>query len=159
MAKRRSILAEHYELPLEDWRHLQLRDDGWIGGPEIEAAYYLSWLKGYNAFDQSYEQQSEALRDLLRQELPQSIWLAKTRYLPQFFLIWVKAKYRLSTDGQRFPIRKPSRPKEDKAIILLMENPSLTDEDIRQELNTTEKAMQRWSDYKTARVERTRYQK
>ena len=158
MAKRRPVAAEYYELPLEDPRHLMIRDDGWLGGPDTEAIYYLSWMKGYNAYDQSFEQNGEALRDLLRQELPQSTWLTKTRYLATFFLIWAKAEYRLSTDGQRFPIPKPSRAKEDKAIILLMENPSLTDEQIRQELNTTEKAMQRWSDYKTARIEKTRYQ-
>jgi hypothetical protein len=158
MAKRRSLSAERFDLPLEDPKHRQLRDDAWIGGPCNEAMYYLGWLQGRNPYDEGFDAFLEKLKSTFQELFPQSPWLHDSTYSANFFLIWIKAKYRESHEGKRFPIRRPPQPKNEKAVILLMENPALTDEDIRRQLNTTEKQMQRWTDYKLARTELTRYQ-
>lgn len=70
------------------------------------------------------------------------------------FVMWAKAKYRKSTEGKKWPLKKQT--KEELAVATLLEDPSLNDEEIRIRLKTTEKQMQRWPIYKMARVEHKR---
>jgi len=47
--------------------------------------------------------------------------------------------------------------KEDQGMILLVQHPDWTDEQIRRAVKTTEKQMKRWSNFNTARVAQKHY--
>jgi Transcriptional cell cycle regulator TrcR len=146
--------VELFELPIEDRRHQQLRDDAWIGGPFFEGRYYLGWFRRTNEFRHNHEEFDEDIAQTIRDQLPQSSWIAESSYRVEFLLKWLKHKYRESDEGRRYPIPKQTR--EERAIVLLLENPELTDDEIRQIIGTTEKTIERWASYKLARRERNR---
>jgi hypothetical protein len=152
MAKRRSIHAEQFDLPIDDPRHLQLRDDAWIWSGEW--MYYWSWLEKENYFDLPSSTVWEQFSSYLATAFPKSAWLAQARSQHELFATWAKARYRESDEGQRYPIRKAT--KEERAIVQLIDHPELTDEQIRVRINATEKTMKRWSSYNLARIEQKR---
>lgn len=152
MVKRRSQDAENFDLPLSDPRHLQLRDNASIGSAEW--IYFLSWMENENHFDLTFAEADARLRAFLLERLPQSAWIIDARSCREIFVLWAKAKYRESAEGQRHPLK--TQTKEELAVALFLETPSLTDESIRQRLAITEKQMQRWPLYQLARIEQKR---
>jgi len=152
MVKRRSQDAENFDLPLSDPRHLYLRDNAWQGSEEW--IYFLSWLENKNHFDLTFAEADARLRAFLLERLPQSAWLIDARSCREIFVLWAKAKYRENAEGQQYPLT--TQTKEELAVALFLETPSLTEDTIRQSLETTESQMQRWPLYQLARIEQKR---
>jgi hypothetical protein len=118
------------------------------------AFYYWSWLEKKNYFDVPFREAWDQFSCYLSAKFPHVPWLAQSRSRETFFKIWAKTQYRESEEGRRYPIREAT--KEERAIVLLLDHPELTDEQIRVRVNATEKTMKRWSNYGLARIEQKR---
>lgn len=140
-----SNFAEDYDLPVEDPRHRIVRDER-----IVEDLYYLSWFRNFNEFRVTYEEFRQHWYETIVRELPNASWLLKSASR-EFVIIWLKAKYRQSNEHALYPI--PKETKEDRAVILILEDPTLTDEMIQKMTKATTKSMQRWGTFKYARRE------
>lgn len=140
--------ADYFDLSVIDPRHLQLRDDD-----SFTPIYYLSWFRNFNEFRVSSEEFLEHWKETIRRELPQSPWLLNANFY--FMSLWFRAKYRLTNENKRNPIQAAT--KDDRALILLLENPALTDEEIAAMTKTTLKTMKGWVCYQFARREMRRF--
>ena len=142
--------ADIFDLPIDDPRHRQLRDDAWIGGPNFECRYYLGWYRKTNEYRCSQEQFNRQLSKFLVERLPNAVRLHKWMG-DRIAILWLKAQYRTSREGQRYPIKKET--KEERAIVLMLDNPTRKDDEIRGIVGTSEKSMRRWGWYRLMRRE------
>gem|GEM_PF-6770889 len=142
--------ADIFDLPIDDPRHRQLRDDAWIGGPMFECCYYLGWYRKTNEYRCSQEEFERHLSKFLVERLSKAARLHKWLG-DRISIIWLKAKYRMSNEGERYPIKKET--KEERAIVLMLDNPMRKDVEIRRFVGTSEKTMRRWGWYRLMRRE------
>ena len=146
--------AELFELPIDDPRHRQLRDDAWFGGSVFEGTYFLGKFLGTNEFCFTFDVNRQHLQECLRAHLPHVEWLLNARCFHEAMVLWLKHKYRQSKEHIQFPIPNPT--KEQQAIVRVIEDPKIGDDEIRIELRCTEKTMKRWSSFQYFRIEQKR---
>ncbi|MFN0021284.1 MAG: hypothetical protein ACKVP0_23795 [Pirellulaceae bacterium] len=146
--------ANLFALPIENPKHLQFRDDAWLGGPFFVGRYYLGKFLNTNEYLYGQDEYDAHVRQCLNSRLPMADWLSKSSYLHEFMTTWLKHQYRKTEENQRFPI--PDESKEELAIVRIMEVPDVSDEDICRELRCTEKTINRWTDYNLFRREQKR---
>jgi hypothetical protein len=149
-----STSARHYELPIEHEAHRRLRDDAWIGGPFFVARYYLGKFIGANLMDARQEFFDEQLNRCAAENLPKCPWLKDSHCYYEAMNTWLQHRYRQFDENQRYPIREATR--DERAVVLILESPELTDDEIRIQLNTTAKQVQRLTLFHYVRREQRR---
>jgi hypothetical protein len=146
--------ADIFSLPIENPKHLEFRDDAWIGGPFVVGRYYLGKFLRTNEFLYDQAEYDAHLKHCLASDLPQADWIARSSYLHEFMIIWLKHQYRKTVEHTNFPIAMET--KEERAIVRVMESPDISDEQIYREFRCTQNSSKRWTTYNLLRQEQNR---
>jgi hypothetical protein len=140
-----SIFSEYLALPKNSPQHQLLREQLWLGGVMHECQYYLSVLLERDFFACSTEEFLKEVRLYLSQKCgPEAVQFCSGIGDLNAVLPFLKQRYQ-ETEGH------VSLSKEERALVLLLQNSSWSDEQIRTAVRTTERQMRRWPSYKIAR--------
>lgn len=142
------LLADSFDEPPGSPNHTGLRESAWMGGELAEGRYYLSWATGVNEFRRSNDEFDADYREFVVRSWPASQSFLKSTYWRKFFLVLLRQRYRESKTGAEFPV--PAETTEDRAIRMLMLDPTLTHAEVAASLETTEKQLQRMSTFQLA---------
>ncbi len=153
MAK--NIFSEYLAKPKDSREHIQLREELWLGGPSHICRYYLSVLTKRDFFDATNDDFLMAVQEyLVSHSCPEAIQFCVSMNHLMFIVPFLRQQWELAEGTQhakRFSM-------EEQALIMLVNNPNMKDEKIRETIGTTEKQMKRWSTFKAARVAQIHYQ-
>ena len=147
-------------LPLDSPEHCRIRDSVFIGGSFLAARYFLTILTG-KAYDYPDVPQDQFL-DALRRFLIVNVSPNSAQFCldcegeghVSYVVLPVLMSRFYGSSGMMNP-HKMTR--EQRGLILLLENPYWTDSQIRDVIGTTDEQMKRWSDFKLARRMQTRF--
>jgi len=149
----KSIFSKYLALPKDHPQHRQFREDLWLGGPEVGCRYYLSMILKRDFFAASVEDFVKALQEyVVARTCPEAIQLCCTWLHIHFVLPFLKWEWE-TAEG----ISDRRLGKEKQGMILLVQHPEWTNEQIREAVKTTAKQMQRWSAFNEARVAQKHY--
>jgi hypothetical protein len=155
-----SIVSQMLAAPFHSREHQNLRFDmieRRLLGSEGVCRYCLSILSGQDCFSLSSEDFIHQLaRFVASRTSPQTESVCGDLQSTQFLADFMLYLLREHEDSDR-PLRR--RGKQERAIELLLRDPSLSDEKIQGRLSTTANQMRRWSNYqllrKTIRLSRS----
>jgi hypothetical protein len=150
----KSIFSEYLALPKDSPQHKELREELWLGGHEHACRYYLSIILGHDFFVVSGDDFLKAAQEyVVAKTCPEAIQFCCTRGHFQFVMPFLKREWEIAEgmSGQR------RIGKEERGMILLIEHPDWTDEQIRQAVSTTDKQMKRWGRFNEARAAQKHY--
>jgi len=150
-----NIFSEYLALPKDHPRHRQFREELWLGGEEHACRYYLSILLGRDFYAVSNGEFLSAVQEyVIAKTCPEAIQFCCTRLHYRFVMPFLKREWEISEgeSGQR------RIGKEDQGMILLVQHPDWTDEQIRRAVKTTEKQMKRWGNFNAARAAQKHYE-
>jgi hypothetical protein len=150
-------LARSFAAPDDSREHRSLRKDllewGLLGSDGVYR-YCFSKLSGKNGFAMDPTELRDEVRTFLSRELPKpSMALCIDGIQWDLFVApYLRNRLHVVETGEALP----KRSKEDRAIDAVLLDPTLTDDDVRELLKTTEKQMRRWSTYGILRRALTR---
>jgi hypothetical protein len=153
MTKAANIFSEYLALPKDSPQHRQLRGESWLGGASHACRYYLSIIVGRDLFAASDQEFLTAVQEyVISRTCADAIQFCCTLGHLQFVMPFLKREWEIAEglSGRRFV-------KEDQALILLVEHPDWTNEQIRQAVKTTGKEMSRWGRFRAARAAQKHY--
>lgn len=128
-------LAEMFDSPLDSPEHIQLRSEGWLGGPSVEGRYLLGRLLQRNFFKESDADFLSAMHD----HLAKAAGPIGAKILMDDLDIGVII---LKHQCRRFAdIPPPSKPKVLDAYWAIVTNPTLSDVQIAEQIGTTVKTV------------------
>ena len=141
--------SEIIQLPWNDPEHKAYRETLWVGGPHCGCVYYFSMLTKKDCFNLDIPELQQVIRNYIAQHFgKENAKYIYMTYWAEFILPYLKKEcYQLYELDASLKFSK-----EERAFLLLLENPTWDDEKIRVELKTTEKAMKRWSQYNAIRI-------
>lgn len=144
-----SNFLKYLELPEDDPERIEFERRQWIGGDDAVCRWQLTVLTGEDLWSKPWAEWWEYLIAFLKKRLPPRSAAACRRYPDQFGRPYIE-NLRRQRDGERIvgPLTK-----QDRAFLLLLENPEWTDEQIAEMIPTTLKQLARFSDYKHLRIE------
>lgn len=148
------IFSEYLALPKDSPQHRQLRDELCLGGEEHACRYYLSIVLGRDFFAVSNDEFLKAVQEyVVAKTCPEAIQFCCTRGHFQFVMPFLKRDWEnaAGTADQRHI------GKEERGMILLIDHPDWTDEQIRVAVKTTDMQMKRWGSFNAARVAQKHY--
>jgi hypothetical protein len=152
MAK--NVFSEYLAKPKDSPEHRLFREQLWLGGASFTCRYYLSILNGHDYFDATGDEFMTAVQEyVLSYTCPEAIQFCVSEYHLMFLEPFLRQQWELA-EGNTNP-KKLSR--EERALILLVNNPDWTDKKIREVIGTTVKQMKRWSNFNAARVAQKHY--
>jgi hypothetical protein len=145
---KKSWFKNYFDKPIDGPEHQSLRSELWIVGIFHACRYYLSMLKNIDYFERSLsELDKDVVEYVALHASPKAIVFAyRPDEFTDFALPFLKHQF-----NQAFKINEKLT-KEEKGMILLLEHPDWTDEQIRIAVKTTEKQMKRWSWFCRARA-------
>jgi hypothetical protein len=150
----KNIFSEYLALPKDHPKHRQLREELWLGGEEHACRYYLSIILGCDFYAVSNDEFLKAVQDyVIATTCPEAIQFCCTRLHYGFVMKFLKRQCEIG-EGESGQCRIS---KEDQGMILLLQHPVWTDEQIRAAVKTTDKQMKRWSSFNYARVAQKAY--
>jgi hypothetical protein len=154
MAK--NYFSECLAKPKDSQQHQQLREELWLCGPEYICKYYLSVLTKHDFFDATDDVFLTAVREYLASHAcPEAVQFCVSTYHLMFLIPFLMQQWELAEGNhgtKQFSM-------EERALVMLVNNPDWTDETIREAVGTTEKQMKRWSTFRAARAAQKHYQK
>ena len=142
-------MAENGDKPVGGCEHQAFRDELWIGGADWACCYYLSMLTDRDYFLLPLPRLwRDLVQYVVEHATPNAIAFGyeSTSEISEFVLPFLKMRFE-----QAFGIGAKLN-KAERGLILLLEHPEWTDEQIRVALKTTDKQMTRWSWYRRARA-------
>lgn len=141
--------AKYIALPEDDPERVAFEQDHWIGGSFLVCQWQLSVVAGRDTWSVPYADYKAALVEFCRLRLPSLSCAAMARDGSDHFArIYLQDLRRRAGSTIFGPLKKPHR-----AVILLLENPDWTDEQIAKRVPTTLKQLSRFSDYNHLRQE------
>jgi hypothetical protein len=147
--RRESAEARYLALPENDPERIEVELRQWLGGDDRVCQFQLSVLTSCDHLSKSLEDYKAALVAFCRARLPKqscdTIALASGADFARIYLEDLRRQAGSTIFG---PLTKPHR-----AVILLLENPDWTDEQIAERVPTTLKQLARFSDYNYLRRE------
>lgn len=144
-----SIFSDYLDKPVDSPEHRRFRASLWVGGSEHACRYYLSVLVNRDFFDATDSEFLTAMKDyVVAHACPAASQFCITQGHLQFVLPFLK--HLLGDKTERLS-------NEDRALVLLVQHPDWSDDQIREAVGTTEKAMTRWSTFKYARLAQARF--
>jgi hypothetical protein len=154
ISRRSADMTEHLSetylaLPPNDPVHAMFRENITRIGDDFACSYYLSVLTGRNYFVLPLE---DARRDaghfvIEKTSLASSVFFRDLGYVLYFAVPFLKRHFNAE---HGLPPEKLN--KETQGLLLLLEHPDWSDEQVRQAVHTTQKQMARWSTYNLARI-------
>ena len=87
-------------------------------------------------------------------QLREDLWLVGAAHACRYYLSIILNRDWETTEGT---LRQRRLSKEEQGMILLVQHPEWTDEQIRETVNTTKKQMQRWGRFNAARSAQKHY--
>jgi hypothetical protein len=145
--------AKYIALPEDNQERVDFELGHWVGGNNIVCQWQLSVLTGRDFWSMSragdWKAYKAPLLDFCRARLPKASCDAIARLSgDQFARIYLEDLRRRTGCTIFGPLKKP-----DRAVILLLENPDLTDEQVAKRVPTTLKQLARFSTYTYLRRE------
>jgi hypothetical protein len=131
--------------------HQTLRETAWMGGPYAELKYLLSCIERIDYWNSPFETWNTALRKFIAQQNPSATWILRARHFDTFAVLLMRAAYRESVLGQRFPIAPETR--KHAAARFAIDHPELHVDVMAANLRTTAKQLQRNSDLQLAIID------
>ena len=148
-----NIFSEYLALPKDHPKHRQFREELWLGGEEHACRYYLSIILGRDFYAVSNDEFLKAVQEyMVARTCPEAIQFCCTRLHYRFVMPLLKWEWE-TAEG----ISDRRIGKEEQGMILLVQHPEWTDEQIRAAVKTTAKQMKRWSSFNYARVAQKHY--
>ena len=146
MSFRNQLFSEMLALPKDSPRHRILREELWLLGDWHACRYYVSILTRADLFAMEEEEFLEAIRGYVLSRVGK-----KAAVFCTFDCCGLEPFLRQQL--AEFEGRPPVRPltRQDRAVILLVKHPDWGDSRIARELPTTEKQLQRWTNFQCAR--------
>jgi hypothetical protein len=145
----KSIFSEYLALPKDSPQHKQFRKELWLGGTGPACRYYLSILLGRDFFAVSSDEFLKAIREYVSAKTcPEAMQFCCLRSDFAFVLPFLRREWEIAegiADQRRLG-------KEEQGMILLIQHPDSSDEQIRQAVRTTAKQMKRWGNFNYARI-------
>ncbi len=154
MMAAKSIFSEYLALLKNSPQHRQLREELWLGGDEHACRYYLSIILGCDFFAVPSDEFLKAVQEyVVAKTCPKAIQFCCTLGHFQFVMPFLKREWELAegvADERHVG-------KEEHAMILMVEHPDWTDEQVRGAVKTTAKQMKRWARFNEARAAQKHY--
>lgn len=146
-----NIFSQYLNEPVDSVKHQRLRAELWLAGPAHACRYYLSLLAQQDFFDATDDEFLNSLREyIVSYACPEAVQFCVTQSHLQFVLPFLKQRCEDHT------VR--ALPKEEHALILLVQHPDWTNREICEAIGTTEKTMKRWSTFNAARIAQEHYE-
>ena len=134
-------IARNLALPEDDPDRIEFETSRWIGGDDVVCMWQLSVQLGRDCYNVSWDEYKATLVEFCRQRLSEASCAAIARE-QRFARIYLEDLRRQAGSTIFGPLRK-----SDQAVILLLENPDLNDEQIAELIPTTLKQLARFSTY------------
>ncbi len=145
----KSVFSECLALPKNSPQHIRLREELWLGGASHACRYYLSIILGRELFATSDDEFLKAAQEyIVAKTCPEAIQFCCTPGHFQFVMPFLKREWEVAegTAEQR------RLKKVEQCLVLLLNHPDWTDEQIRKAVKTTDKQMKRWGTFNAARA-------
>lgn len=145
----KSAFSKYLALPKDHPQHRQFREELWLGGSEVACRYYLSMILKRDFFVASADDFVKSLQEyVVAKSCPEAIQFCCTRLHVHIVLPFLKREWEVAEGvaGER------RVGKEEQRMILLVQHPYWTDEQIRRAVKTTDKQMRRWARFNEARA-------
>lgn len=126
------------------WLRIELLELGLLASDGV-CRYCYSKLSGKNGFAMQFDEFRAELRAFLERELPIATTSAvfEDRNPLEAVTEYLRNRLHVVETGESLP----KRSKEDRAIDAVLLDPTLSDDEVRDLLKTTEKQIRRWSNY------------
>ena len=133
----KNVFSESLALPKESPQHRQLREELWLGGADHACRYYLSIILRRDLFAvPSGEFLKAAQEYVVARTCPEAVQFCRTHGHLQFVEPFLKREWETAEGvvGQR------RVGKEEQGMVLLVQHPDWTDEQIRQAVRDNREA-------------------
>lgn len=137
------LIAKNLALPEDDPDRIEFETSHWIAGDDVVCKWQLCVQTGRDCWNVPWDEYKAALIEFCQQRLPQASCAAIARVSgADFARIYLEDLRRRAGSTIFGPTKKP-----DQAVVMLLENPDLTDEQIAALIPTTLKQLARFSTY------------